>query len=155
MSPSWIPELVIEMVTPGSETRDYEEKPPEYLAFGVMEYWIFDLEKEQVSILQRSGGRWASTVLSPTQTHKTRLLPGFDAFHRVPERREQDGKVPSDAAVVVHHQDRRCPHERSSGSPAGRTSVLDDAPIGNIDRRHRVGNGPVGERAWHPRGLVL
>jgi Uma2 family endonuclease len=74
----WIPEIVVEVVSPGSEFRDYEEKPPEYLAFGVMEYWIFDLEKEQVSILQRSGGRWATNVLSPTQTHTTRLLPGFE-----------------------------------------------------------------------------
>jgi len=75
---TWIPEIVVEVVSPGSELRDYEEKPPEYLAFGVMEYWIFDLEKEQVSILQRSGGRWATSVLSPAQTHKTRLLPRFE-----------------------------------------------------------------------------
>src|SRR5438128_1905695 len=34
----WIPELVIEVVSRGSEQRDYEEKRGEYLAFGVTEY---------------------------------------------------------------------------------------------------------------------
>src|SRR5438477_7831165 len=39
---TWRPELVIEVVSPGSEFRDYQEKREEYLAFGVHEYWIFD-----------------------------------------------------------------------------------------------------------------
>ena len=37
----WIPELVIEVVSSGSETRDDTEKRDEYLAFGVREYWTF------------------------------------------------------------------------------------------------------------------
>ena len=39
---NWPPALVIEVVSPGSGVRDHEEKPPEYLAYGVGEYWIFD-----------------------------------------------------------------------------------------------------------------
>jgi Uma2 family endonuclease len=44
-------------VSPGSEVRDYEEKPEEYLAFGVREYWIFDADKETILVLVRKGKR--------------------------------------------------------------------------------------------------
>jgi Uma2 family endonuclease len=74
----WVPEIVVEVVSPSSEKRDYEEKPPEYLAFGVSEYWIFDEPKQQVTVLQRAGGRWRTTVLTAAQSIKTRLLPGFE-----------------------------------------------------------------------------
>ena len=74
----WVPEVVVEVVSPGSEKRDYEEKPPEYLAFGVTEYWIVDAEKQQFTLMQRSGGRWLSRTLSAADTHNPRPLTGFD-----------------------------------------------------------------------------
>ena len=49
----WIPEIVIEVVSPGSEQRDYVEKREEYLAFGVREYWIADAGRQEVLILRR------------------------------------------------------------------------------------------------------
>ena len=39
---NWPPELAVEVVSPGSSVRDHEEKPPEYLAYGVGEYWVLD-----------------------------------------------------------------------------------------------------------------
>lgn len=45
---TWIPELVIEVVSPGSELRDYQEKREEYLAFGVREYWVFEAAKREM-----------------------------------------------------------------------------------------------------------
>src|SRR5437879_12501637 len=36
---TWIPEIVIEVVSPDSEMRDYLEKLEEHLAFRVREYW--------------------------------------------------------------------------------------------------------------------
>ena len=75
---TWIPELVIEVVSPGSETRDYDQKPDEYLAFGVMEYWIIDAAKEEVLAMRRSGGKWAKRVLKAGDKYKTRLLPDFE-----------------------------------------------------------------------------
>jgi hypothetical protein len=74
---SWIPELVIEVVSPGSELRDYQEKREEYLAFGVREYWIFDAEKEEMLVLQRVGGRWRERIVRPPDVYKTRLFPGL------------------------------------------------------------------------------
>jgi Uma2 family endonuclease len=74
---SWIPELVIEVVSPGSGSRDYQEKREEYLAFGVHEYWIFNLDKEEMLVLQRVGGRWRERAVRPGEVYQTRILPGL------------------------------------------------------------------------------
>ena len=75
---AWIPEIVIEIVSPGSEHRDYVEKREEYLAFGVREYWIVDAGRQEVLILHRSGDQWSERVLRPPKVYRTRLLPGFE-----------------------------------------------------------------------------
>jgi Uma2 family endonuclease len=75
---TWIPELVIEVVSPSSEHRDYEEKPEEYLRFGVTEYWIVDAGREEMLVLRRSRGRWVKRTIRPPQVYRTRLLPGFE-----------------------------------------------------------------------------
>jgi hypothetical protein len=74
----WIPDIVIEVVSASSEYRDYHEKPPEYLAFGVREYWIIDADKEEVLVLRRRGKRWTERVLGPMDVYQTPLLPGFE-----------------------------------------------------------------------------
>ena len=75
---TWVPEIVIEIVSPGSQRRDYEEKPEEYLAFGVREYWIIDAEQGQMTVVRRVGGRMSEKIVRPPQTYRTRLLPGFE-----------------------------------------------------------------------------
>jgi Uma2 family endonuclease len=74
---TWIPELVIEVISLGSELRDYQEKREEYLAFGVREYWIFDADKEEMLVLQRVDGRWRERIVRPHDIYKTRLFPGL------------------------------------------------------------------------------
>ncbi|HEV2293005.1 MAG TPA: Uma2 family endonuclease [Tepidisphaeraceae bacterium] len=74
---TWIPEIVIEVVSPSSAHRDYEEKPQEYLAFGVSEYWILDAAKQQMTVLRRSRGQWAPKIVKHGETYSTRLLPEF------------------------------------------------------------------------------
>jgi Uma2 family endonuclease len=73
----WVPEIVVEVVSPSSRTRDYHEKPEEYLRFGVKEYWIVDAELQTLTVLRRSRGRWAQTKVLPPEIHRTRLLPGL------------------------------------------------------------------------------
>src|SRR3954453_12560657 len=73
----WIPEIVIEVVSESSVKRDYQDKPDEYLHFGVREYWIVDALKQQMTALTRQGGQWKPHVLKPTQKYTTRILPGF------------------------------------------------------------------------------
>jgi Uma2 family endonuclease len=75
---SWVPELVIEVISPGSEQRDYQEKREEYLAFGVKEYWIFNIEREEMLVLQRRAGRWAERTIRPPEVYRTRLLPDLE-----------------------------------------------------------------------------
>ncbi len=74
----WIPELVIEVISPGSEYRDYEEKREEYFRFGVREYWIVDAAKQQMVVLRRSAAGWTERILRPPKIYRTRLLPGFE-----------------------------------------------------------------------------
>jgi len=75
---AWIPEIVIEVVSPSSRKRDYEEKPDEYLQIGVKEYWIVDAELGEMVALRRSRGRWARSVLRPPEKYNSPLLPGFE-----------------------------------------------------------------------------
>jgi Uma2 family endonuclease len=74
---TWIPQIVIEVVSPGSEQRDYDEKRDEYLRFGVVEYWIVDEQQGRTLVLRRSRGKWVEKVVHPPELYATRLLPGF------------------------------------------------------------------------------
>lgn len=75
---SWIPELVIEIVSPDSAHRDYVEKREEYLQFGITEYWIIDEDKQQMLALRRAGGMWREKIVEADGVHRTRLLPGLE-----------------------------------------------------------------------------
>jgi Uma2 family endonuclease len=74
----WFPELVIEVVSPGSRRRDYEQKPDEYLRLGAKEYWIIDPKKRVMVVMRRVRGRWVESVVEPPAHHRTRLLPGLE-----------------------------------------------------------------------------
>ena len=74
---AWIPELVIEVVSPDSRPRDYDEKPDEYLQFGVQEYWILDADRGEMLVHRRVGDRWQNQVVKPPELHSTHLLPGL------------------------------------------------------------------------------
>src|SRR5262249_15807747 len=68
---SWIPEIVIEVISPGSEQRDYVEKREEYLRFGVQEYWVVDADRREVLVLRRTAGRWKERVVRPPEVYRT------------------------------------------------------------------------------------
>lgn len=74
---AWIPAIVVEVVSPSSRKRDYEQKPEEYLRFGVKEYWIVDLERHQMLVMRRVRDEWTERVIRPGKLYRTRLLPGF------------------------------------------------------------------------------
>jgi Uma2 family endonuclease len=73
----WIPSIVIEVVSPSSRKRDYEENPGEYLELGIDEYWIVDAAEKQMTVLSRWRGQWKSTVVKPSKKYTTHWLPGF------------------------------------------------------------------------------
>ena len=73
------PSMVVEVVSEGSEARrrDYETKKEEYLAFGILEYWILDPEMRRVSVLTRNGDAWAEARFVDGQSASGLVLPGF------------------------------------------------------------------------------
>ena len=74
----WIPELVVEVVSPGSEQRDYVEKAEDYLHVGVAEYWIVDVARGVITVHRRSRGRWQKQELRAGARYTTHVLPGFE-----------------------------------------------------------------------------
>ena len=73
----WVPEIVVEVVSPSSAKRDYHDKAAEYLEFGVDEYWIIDAQKQQMTALVRWRGQWKSKIVKASQRYTTPQLPGF------------------------------------------------------------------------------
>lgn len=74
---TWLPDLIVEVVSDSSRDRDYTEKRDEYWAFGVKEYWIVDAKLEQVLILRRGRSQWTQKTLGSADVCETKLLPGF------------------------------------------------------------------------------
>jgi Uma2 family endonuclease len=74
----WIPEIVVEIVSPSSRKRDYEEKPEEYLRLGAKEYWIFDGRDKVMVAMRRVRNRWVESRIEPPTVYRTRLLPGLE-----------------------------------------------------------------------------
>jgi Uma2 family endonuclease len=56
------PLLVVEVVSPGQEARDYRYKRSEYAARGITEYWIVDPMQQQVVVLEWVDGLYEETV---------------------------------------------------------------------------------------------
>jgi hypothetical protein len=74
----WFPEIVIEVVSPSSRKRDYEEKPEEYLRLGAREYWIIDGRDKVMVVMKRVRNRWSKSRIAPPAIYRTRLLPGLE-----------------------------------------------------------------------------
>ncbi len=74
----WVPEILVEVVSSSSRTRDYEEQPEEYLQFGVKEYWIVDGDERTMIVMRRSRGRWVETTVRPPAIYWTKPLPGLE-----------------------------------------------------------------------------
>jgi Uma2 family endonuclease len=75
---TWLPELVVEVVSESSRDRDYTEKRDEYWTLGVKEYWIVDGQLERVMVLKRGRSQWTERILRPEDICETKLLPGFE-----------------------------------------------------------------------------
>jgi Uma2 family endonuclease len=73
------PDLVIEVLSPGTEHRDRTEKLATYAQFGVLEYWMVSEEGETVEVWRRKGNKLMfHALLDRAQTLTTPLLPGLE-----------------------------------------------------------------------------
>ena len=57
--------------------RDYQTKREEYHACGLLEYWIVDPLKRQMTVLTRRGDVWHEAVFRGEQVIISLVLPGF------------------------------------------------------------------------------
>jgi Uma2 family endonuclease len=74
-----IPSLAMEIVSEGREARqrDYVTKREEYLAFGLLEYWIIDRFERRVMVLIRRDDCWIEHIFLDGQVAAGLVLPGF------------------------------------------------------------------------------
>jgi Uma2 family endonuclease len=73
-------DLVVEIVSPGSEARkrDLVEKPRDYAAAGVAEYWIVDPEQRTIQVLALEGDAYRlHGLFHEGETATSVLLVGF------------------------------------------------------------------------------
>lgn len=56
------PLLVVDMVSPGQENRNYRYKRSEYAARGILEYWIVDPMQQKVTVLEWVEGLYEEMV---------------------------------------------------------------------------------------------
>ena len=68
------PDLLVEVLSPGSARRDRGEKLALYAASGVREYWIVDPQERQIELLVNDGGRFV-VVLPVGGEHRPSVLP--------------------------------------------------------------------------------
>lgn len=79
----WLPDIVIEVVSPGSEVRDYTEKREEYLRAGVLEYWILDPTPRILLVQQRFGDVWREVLVPADAIYQTHLLPRLEVHPEI------------------------------------------------------------------------
>ena len=73
LPPIW----VAEVISPGQQRRDYEEKRRDYRLAGVREYWIIDRQARRVTVLVRGDSDWAETVFAEGEEARSTCLPEF------------------------------------------------------------------------------
>lgn len=71
-------DLVVEVISPESFTRDRGEKYSEYESAGIPEYWLIDPEREVAEFYQLDArGRYQAIATDADEVYHSRVLPGF------------------------------------------------------------------------------
>jgi len=75
-----LPTIVIEFVSAGrrSRQRDYEAKRDEYREAGIVEYWVIDRFRRQMTVYRQPTADVRSVVVREGELYTTPLLPGFE-----------------------------------------------------------------------------
>jgi Uma2 family endonuclease len=72
------PSLVVEVVSPKQENRDYRYKRTEYAGRHIPEYWIVDPIAHKVTVLQWVEGLYEEQVYQSDQAIQSPLFPSLD-----------------------------------------------------------------------------
>lgn len=72
------PDMVVEVLSPGTRERDEKIKMKIYAKYGILEYWIVDPDNKKVAVYCWSKeGYHRQGSFSETETFTTELLPGL------------------------------------------------------------------------------
>jgi Uma2 family endonuclease len=88
------PKLAVEVVSPGNPgsdnyNRDYIEKPQEYAARGILEYWLIDPAREVFVLHLLSNGQYQGTEFRGNQRIES---PAFASLQLTAEQILQAGE---------------------------------------------------------------
>lgn len=72
------PLLVVEVVSPGQENRDYRYKRSEYAARGIAEYWVVDPMQQKVTVLEWVEGMYEEKGYVGTEAIVSLQLGNFE-----------------------------------------------------------------------------
>jgi Uma2 family endonuclease len=79
-TPRWkemTPVLVLEVVSPGQESRDYVKKRRDYWDAGIAEYWIAHPTKKILTVLTRSATDWVEQTIDSNGAYAPAQFPGL------------------------------------------------------------------------------
>ena len=71
------PDLVVEILSPGTRERDLTTKRALYAGFGVHEYWLVDPEARTITVLALAGDDYESVPIGEDDLIRSRVLPGL------------------------------------------------------------------------------
>jgi Uma2 family endonuclease len=71
------PDLIVEILSPGTRRRDLTTKRDLYARFGVQEYWIVDPDARSVTALVLAGDKFEPMPAAEGGAIASRVLPGF------------------------------------------------------------------------------
>jgi Uma2 family endonuclease len=74
------PTIIVEFVSRDRRDwqRDYVVKRQEYLAHGILEYWIIDRFRRQMTVICNAPTGPTEAIYAENQTYSSPLLPGFE-----------------------------------------------------------------------------
>jgi len=86
------PDLVVEILSPGTRRRDLTTKRDLYARFGVREYWMVDPDARTVTVLALAGDTYEPAPAGEGGAIQSRVLPGLtlaleDVFWGVEKQR--------------------------------------------------------------------
>jgi Uma2 family endonuclease len=71
------PDIVVEIISPGSQRVDRVGKMALYARFGVREYWIADPDERMLSVYVLEGGAYSAVEAGPDGKVTSRAFPGL------------------------------------------------------------------------------